>query len=110
MNGEWLMPWKSLSATLRVGVGTESWNLAEFPEDDFEKPRIFTVDVAFATPFTIVPVVQLALSGFDIDQRHTARLSVRAAEITTQGFKAEIGTWSDTRVYSVEATWLAIGP
>jgi hypothetical protein len=104
------MPWKSLAATVNVGVATEGWNLAEFNGADFDKPRIFTVDVYFSAPFTIVPVVQLALSGFDIDRHHSARLSIRAVDISTHGFKAEIGTWSDTRVYSVEATWLAIGP
>jgi hypothetical protein len=54
-------------------------------------------------------VVQLGLTGFDIDQRDTARLSLKAADITPTGFMAEVWTWANTRVYAVEFNWLAIG-
>ena len=63
----------------------------------------------FASPFQAPPVVQVGLSCFDIDQRQTARLSLRVTEITPMGFKVEIGTWSDTRIYAASFNWLALG-
>lgn len=67
------------------------------------------MEVIFDAPFSSVPVVQLGLTGFDIDQRDTARVSLKAAAITPTGFSAEVWTWANTRVYAVEFNWLAIG-
>jgi hypothetical protein len=104
-----MQPWKSLSASIQVGTLTEGWNLAEPPADDAEEPRVFRFNVFFAAPFDHPPVVHLGLAGFDFDQRDSSRLSLRATEISNAGFVAEIGTWRETRVYSVEFSWLALG-
>lgn len=104
MNNQWT-PWSILSATGGAGVTTEGWNLAEATDE----PRTFAVEVVFSAAFQSVPVVQLALTGFDMDQRDSARISLKAVEVTPTGFKVEISTWLDTRVYAVEFSWLAIG-
>ncbi len=104
-----MLPWKSLSASLKVGVLTEGWNLAEPLADGAEDDRVFRFAVFFDAPFGAPPVVHLGLTGFDIDQRDSNRLALRAVEITTAGFSAEICTWRDTRVYSIEFSWLALG-
>jgi hypothetical protein len=104
-----IMPWKILSATVEVGTDSEGWNLAEPSHEKAEEPRVFSYDVRFDFPFHSPPVVHVGLTGFDIDQRHTARLDLKAVEISTIGFKAEILTWSDSRIYSVDFGWLAVG-
>ena len=104
-----MQPWKSLSASLQLGVLTEGWNLAEPPADGAGDARVFRFTVFFAAPFDAPPVVHLGLTGFDIDQRDSSRLSLYATEISTTSFVAEIGTWRDTRCYSVEFSWLAFG-
>lgn len=67
------------------------------------------VNIAFASRFAAVPVVQLGLSGFDLDQRDSARLTLKAVNITESGFTAVISTWAASRVFAVEFNWLAIG-
>ena len=104
-----MQPWKCLSASLQLGVLTESWNLAEPPADTTEEPRVFRYTVFFAQPFDSPPIVHLGLTGFDLDQRDSNRLTLRAIEISTAGFVAEIATWRETRVYSVAFSWLALG-
>ena len=104
-----ILPWKTLSATLGFGVLDEHWNLAEALPGGGDVARTFTHQVEFATAFEAPPVVQLALTGFDIDQRDSSRLSIKASEITTHGFQIEITTWLETRVYAVECSWFAIG-
>lgn len=104
------MPWKTLSATLSVGSGTDGWNLAEHPGEVLDEPRTFTSEVWFASAFSAPPAVLVSLTGFDLDQRHSARVSVRAVDITASGFKVQISTWHDSRVYGTEVSWLAIGP
>ena len=108
MNTAWT-PWKILSATLGVGVLTEHWNLADLPPESTDKHRTFDVKVEFAAPFMSPPVVQIGLTGFDLDQRHGARIAIAAKDITVSGFTVQISTWRETRVYSAEFTWMAIG-
>ena len=104
-----LQPWRTLSATVHVGTLTDGWLLADHAGGSQDAARTFVVDVPFAAAFVSAPVVHVGLTGFDVDKWHTARLSLRIIEITPEGFRAEIVTWADTRVYGVEFNWLAIG-
>ena len=104
-----MQPWKSLSASLQLGVLTENWNLASPATDSSEDARVFRFTIYFAAPFDAPPVVHLGLTGFDFDQRDSNRLALRAVEITPAGFVVEVSTWRETRVYSVEFSWLALG-
>ena len=104
-----MQPWKSLAASIQLGVLSEGWNLAEPPADGAEDARVFRFTVYFAAPFFEPPVVHLGLTGFDIDQRDSNRLNLQASEITTTSFVAEISTWRESRVYSVAFSWLALG-
>ena len=104
------LPWKVLSSNLSLNVQTEGWNLACPEAGAEEEIRQFTLYVGFDTPFFEVPVVQLGLSGFDIDQRDSARLMVKAENITEFGFQATLTTWAGSRVYAAELNWIAIGP
>ena len=65
--------------------------------------------VEFEVAFSAPPVVHLGLTGFDMDQRDSSRLSLTVGEVTAEGFVAKIATWEFSRVYGVEFNWLAIG-
>jgi hypothetical protein len=101
-------PWKVLSAHVGVGVLTEGWRL-DVADPREEGARCHQVEVYFDSPFLSPPVVQLGLTGFDMDQRDSARLTLKAESITSMGFLATVGTWADSRVFAVEFQWLAIG-
>lgn len=102
------VPWKVLSANVGVGILTEGWTLDVVYPDSMDA-RHFVGEVVFDSPFAAPPVVHLGLTGFDVDRRASARLSIKAQKITKLGFQAVITTWDATRVFSVEFEWLAIG-
>ncbi len=102
------LPWKVLSSHAGVGILTEGWTLDTVCAETGDT-RSFTTEIAFATPFDSIPVVQLGLTGFDLDQRDSARITLKAENITAGGFLAVISTWAATRVFAVEFNWLAIG-
>ncbi|MET0066964.1 MAG: H-type lectin domain-containing protein [Candidatus Thiodiazotropha sp.] len=104
-----LVPFRMCSATVSFDQFTAGWTLARFEGTPEPKPRIFEQWIDFATPFSNVPLVQPGLVGFDIDNRDTARLKVRAERITANGFMLVIETWCHTRVYGADVSWLAIG-
>lgn len=104
------VPWKVLSSNVSLTSLTEGWNLATPAPGGEGDIRTFSVSVTFDAPFSTVPVVQVGLNGFDIDQRDSARLIVRTEGITEFGFQAVLTTWAGSRVYAAEFNWLAIGP
>lgn len=103
-----LRPLTILSATIAVGTETEGWSLAEAASEETEA-RVFLFEVYFSSAFPTPPVVHLGLTGFDIDQCSSARVSLAAEEITCEGFTARFSTWRSSRVYSVEFNWMAVG-
>ena len=108
-NGGTLVPLTMSSALVELDQYSPDWQLAQVPEAEAEEPRVFTTQVNFDVPFANVPMVHVGISGFDIDNRDTARLSVRTGAISATGFELVVLTWMNTRVYKVEVSWLALG-
>ena len=105
-----LVPWKMLSATVGVGVLTPGWNLSTPPaEGEEEEGRSFVTEVSFSAPFDAPPVVHLGLTGFDVEEQTSARITLAAESVTPEGFEVRISTWRESLVYAVEFNWLAVG-
>lgn len=102
------LPLKVVSASVSLGTETKGWTLDE-PASEGDPERSFLCDVYFEVPFSQTPVVQLGVTGFDIDQCSSSRLKLSAESITGAGFQAKVTTWRSSRIYSVEFHWLAIG-
>jgi hypothetical protein len=81
--------------------------LAGPPSDDGD--RRFVAPILFERPFLTTPVVNLALSGFDVSNTDSARLRVRVEEITTKGFLVVAETWFNTEVHGFDVNWMALG-
>lgn len=103
-----LLPLKTLSSTVCVGFETEGWNL-DSPAGEGDPDRVFDYEVFFEAPFSMPPVVQLGLTGFDLDQCSSNRLKINLVSVTEGGFHVQLSTWNDSRVYSADFQWLAIG-
>jgi hypothetical protein len=104
-----LIPLKTSSAILSLDQFVEGWSLSRFEGEAEPAPKRFEYWVGFDSPFANVPLVHVGVAGFDIDNRDTARLKVRAERITANGFMLVIETWRHTRVYGVDVSWLALG-
>ena len=103
-----LMPIKMLASTLETGQLAGDWTLAGNGAGE-DGRRSYEQRVVFEAPFSRTPVVQLGLTGFDIDNCGSARIGVRVADITPEGFSVVLETWRDTLVYGVKLSWLALG-
>lgn len=65
--------------------------------------------ISFKEAFTEAPVVMVAISMWDIDNKHNSRADLAAEKITAKGFHLVFRTWGDTRVARIRADWTAIG-
>jgi len=102
-----LLPWKTASSTGSVGMVLPDWTLATWVGEDCPE-RAYRVPIRFEVAFEVTPVVQVALAGFDHDQRTSGRIRLTVADLTPDGFTLVITTWRDTRVYGVDYSWLAL--
>ncbi|MEX1662842.1 H-type lectin domain-containing protein [Thioclava sp. 15-R06ZXC-3] len=72
-------------------------------------PRELRKLVSFAEAFSAKPLVHVALSMWDIDQKHNGRMDISTEMVTPEGFVIVFRTWGDTRVARVRSDWLALG-
>jgi hypothetical protein len=96
-----------LSGTYAGSIEEPDWTLLDVASENHD--RIFERFVRFDQRFGAKPIVHLSLIGFDIDNSRNARLSLSPENITAEGFSLQIRTWLNTRMWSVEVSWLAIG-
>jgi hypothetical protein len=102
----YVAPLTLLSAAVVLDASLEGWSLLELSTDT---DRVFRYDVAFSRPFSAPPVVQVGIVGLDVSKDDNVRVRVRARDITETGFTLQAETWLNTKIWSVEVSWLAIG-
>jgi len=71
--------------------------------------RMLRHNITFGYTFASPPAVTVSLSILDIEHSRNLRIRAYAEAVTTTGCTIVLHTWSDTLVYRVAATWLAIG-
>lgn len=74
-----------------------------------EGPRERRASIRFSEPFRSVPVVQVAVSLWDVDTSSALRAELFADNITAEGFDAVFRTWADTRIARIRVVWTATG-
>lgn len=97
-----LVPAIMQSGVVSAGTGSPGWQLL-----DGVGPRSHEITVVFPQAFRFFPTVQVMLTGIDILDGANHRLHAFPKDVTKGGFKLVFHTWSDTRVWSVAATWIA---
>lgn len=74
-----------------------------------EGPRLKRQKVTFSEPYVDPPSVRVGISMWDISHEATARIDVRAEDVTEEGFYIAFRTWGDSRIARVRVAWRAIG-
>lgn len=72
-------------------------------------PRELRRAVVFSEAYKTVPMVQVTLSMWDMDQKSNQRADISAEMVNEEGFVIVFRTWGDTRVARVRADWIAFG-
>lgn len=105
----YVAPLTVLSAVVVLDSSLEGWPLLDPSIDVDREDRTFRYAVSFSRSFSASPVVQVGMVGIDADKGDNLRVRVRAVDITAAGFTILAATWLNTRIWSVEVSWLAIG-
>ncbi|HTV21352.1 MAG TPA: H-type lectin domain-containing protein [Polyangiaceae bacterium] len=103
-----VLPLSFAAGAVRFDDSQPGWGLLERAPDG-EGVRSFTGRVRFDRAFQAPPVVQIGITGFDIDNGDNARLNVGIRDVDVEGFAVELRTWWNSRLWSVDLNWIAIG-
>lgn len=103
-----LTPLQFLAGTEEMGSASDGWTLDHAPHGAAE--RTFRRRVSFERRFGDVPLVHLGLTGLDASGEDAMRLTVRAGNISREGFDLVLTTWLHSRLWRVDVSWLALGP
>ena len=99
-------PLSLLSAVVVLDSSLADWPLLEAADDG---RREFRHRIQFEAQFAGPPLVHVGVVGVDASKDANLRLSVRAEDITSSGFALRVASWLNTKIWSVEVSWLAIG-
>jgi len=66
-----------------------------------------TISVKFPTTFENKPKVALSVTQIDADKNANQRYNVEAISVSRDGFTIKIGTWADSKVFSISGYWIA---
>lgn len=73
-------------------------------------PRERRRKITFSAPFRSPPVVQVAISLWDVDTTGSAmRAQVAAENVANDGCDLVFRTWADTRIARIRLSWTAFG-
>jgi H-type lectin domain len=101
-----MTPLSLLSAVVTLDASLAGWPLLD---PGTESERVVRHHVVFERSFSAPPVVHVGIVGIDVSKDDNVRVRVRALDITSRGFVLEAGTWLNTKIWSVDVSWLAIG-
>jgi hypothetical protein len=103
-----VLPLSFAAGAVRFDDSQPGWALLDRASEG-KGERSFTGRVKFAQAFQAPPVVQIGITGFDIDNGDNARLNVGIVDVDGEGFGVELRTWWNSRLWSVDLNWIAIG-
>ncbi|MDC0738849.1 H-type lectin domain-containing protein [Cognatishimia sp. SS12] len=72
-------------------------------------PRERRLPIKFSEAFVSPPVVQVALSLWDVSHEANIRADIGAEKVTEAGFDLVFRTWQDSKIARVRLSWVAFG-
>lgn len=70
--------------------------------------RSYLLEVNYPIPFDKKkPTIVLSVTGIDAEKEVNLRYKVEAISVSRDNFTIKISTWSDSRIYELDGTWLA---
>ena len=101
-----VLPLRIAASVAHFGHAESGWSLLD---PGGERARSYTASVSFEPAFATAPIVHAGLSGFDIENGDAARIKLRVLAVRADGFELQVETWFETRIWSIDVSWLAIG-
>ena len=91
------------SGAFSAGAGTPNYTL-----DKGSGPRTFSIEVSYPKGFDVKPDILISVNSLDADASTNIRYEVVAKGISRDGFVITIKTWSESKIFNIGGSWLAV--
>ena len=91
------------SGTFSANSSTPNYTLDKNSGD-----RTITLEVNFHTAFDKKPEVILSVNQLDASTNSNVRYEVKTITVSRDNFIIQIKTWSESKIFGISGTWLAI--
>lgn len=95
-------------AKIQSGKFSVNTSTANYTLDKNSGDRSITIDVTYDKPFDKKPTVILSVTTLDTDTKTNVRYSVEPTSVSRDGFTIKISTWSESKIFGIGGTWLAV--
>jgi len=99
----------TISAQTKMQSGSWAVNqtISGYSLDKNSGERILTIEIQFDKSFSAKPKIFLSLTQIDASKESNLRYNIEAISVSRDGFTIKVGTWSDSKVFSLSGSWLA---
>jgi hypothetical protein len=91
------------SGTFSANSSTPNYTLDKNSGD-----RTITIEVNYHIAFDKKPVVILSVNQLDASTNSNVRYEVKTISVSRDNFIIQIKTWSESKIFGISGTWLAI--
>ena len=89
---------------------TGTFNTLDVRPYRMKRTRTTSKAITFSKPFTAPPGLLMGLNYLDIGNEANIRIKVYASDISSNGFRVHIDSWSDTTLHAGGASWFKLAP
>jgi hypothetical protein len=97
-----------LAQQIQTGNYRLDRNLTDYTLDKNEGDRVVQLEITFNRPFDVKPDVILSVNYLDADKDKNIRYEVKTSSISRDGFLVQVRTWSDSKIFSIGGSWIAV--
>ena len=94
----------------QIDSGTFSANSTtpNYTLDKNSGDRTITIEINYHTAFDKKPEVILSVNQLDASTNSNVRYEVKTISVSRDNFIIQIKTWSESKIFGISGTWLAI--
>lgn len=92
---------------MQSGSWAVNQTISGYSLDKNSGERMMTIEIQFDKSFASKPKIFLSLTQIDASKESNLRYNIKAVSVSRDGFTIKVGTWSDSKVFSLSGYWLA---
>ncbi len=98
----------ALAQQIETGTFSANSSTPNYTLDKNSGDRTITMEVNFHTAFDKKPEVILSVNQLDASTNSNVRYEVKTISVSRDNFIIQIKTWSESKIFGISGTWLAI--
>lgn len=97
-----------LAQQIETGTFSANSSTPNYTLDKNSGDRSITIEINFHTSFDKKPEIILSVNQLDASTNSNVRYEVKTISVSRDNFILQIKTWSESKIFGISGSWLAI--